>query len=57
MIFEDNLLEDLWLNEKSFAYFFVNGKGHWVIDHKYNYHLDLEETFARINTQKSIKLV
>ena len=30
MIFEDNLLEDLWLNEKSFAYFFVNGKGHWV---------------------------
>ena len=42
MIFEDNLLEDLWLNEKSFAYFFVNGKGHWVIDHKYNYHLDLE---------------
>ena len=39
---DEQVLEDLWLNEKSVAYFVCNNMSYWVLDYKYHYQLDEE---------------
>ncbi len=39
---DEQVLEDLWLNEKSVAYFVCNNTSYWVLDYKYHYQLDEE---------------
>jgi|26BtaG_2_1085354.scaffolds.fasta_scaffold14535_2 hypothetical protein len=39
---DEKLLEELWLNEKSIAYFVCDSVSYWVIDYKYHYQLDEE---------------
>ena len=41
-IINDKVIEDLWLNEKSIAYFVCNNKSYWVLDYKYHYQLNQE---------------
>lgn len=39
---DKQVLEDLWLNEKSVAYFVCDNVSYWVLDYKYHYQLDEE---------------
>ena len=41
-IVNDTVIEDLWLNDKSIAYFICNNRRYWVLDYKYQYQLDQE---------------
>lgn len=41
-ILTEKVIEDLWLNEKSIAYFVCNGISYWILDCKYHYQLDEE---------------
>jgi hypothetical protein len=47
----EKIIEDLWLNEKSIAYFICNNTSYWVLDYKYHYQLDEEiEAKALLDT-------
>lgn len=41
-ILSEEIIEDLWLNERAIAYFVCNNKSYWVLDYKYNYQLNQE---------------
>lgn len=45
MMFDQNLLDDIFQGEKSICFFIHHEKYYWVIDHKYNFSLDAEKDY------------
>lgn len=47
----NNLFQELWLHNLAIAYFVCDEKSYWVLDHSYNYRLDIESE-ARASLEK-----